>query len=262
VNEIILDARPVRAAVMPLDQARRLGARALFGEKYGERVRVITVKDYSREFCGGTHLTNTSQIGAFLITSESSVASGVRRIEAVTGWGAYERVRAHEQLIAELSALVRSTPAELGERIRRLVERARTQERAPAQPSGPEMDLDRIVRASFDVDGVRVVTARIDSAPHEALRLAGDRLRDQLGPGAYLLGGVADGRVNLVAMVSPDLHGRGVRADALLRPIAARIGGTGGGRADLAQGGGLDAARLDEALDAAADEVRHLVGMG
>ncbi|MBI3998300.1 MAG: alanine--tRNA ligase [Armatimonadetes bacterium] len=254
VNEIILEAHPVRAAIMPLEQAQRLGAMALFGEKYGERVRVVTVAGYSRELCGGAHLESTAQIGLFTITGESSVAAGVRRIEAVTGWGAYERARIHEQLIAELAGTLRTTPAELADRVRRLV--SVTVKPAPASA------VAGTVPPIVVVGDVRVATARIDGATHEQLRQAGDRLRQRLGQGVVVLGGVVEDRVNLVAMVTADLHGRGIRADALVRAVAARVGGTGGGRADVAQGGGRDAGGLDAALDAVAADVRSLVEAG
>ncbi|MGQ0570494.1 MAG: alanine--tRNA ligase [Armatimonadota bacterium] len=255
MNAVVLAARPVRAETMSLDQARRLGAKALFGEKYGEQVRVVAVQGYSRELCGGTHLTNTGAIGLATITAEGSVASGIRRIEAVTGWQAYDRARANDHLIVELAALTRATPADLLDRVRRVSEGARKAEREPR--------ADRVdggnVRAAVDVDGVRVVTARIDGATHEVLRAAGDRLRGQRGGGVYLLAGALDDRVNLVAMVTPDLLDRGLRADALVRAVAARLGGTGGGRGELAQAGGRDVSGLEQALDDTPEEVRRLL---
>jgi alanyl-tRNA synthetase len=257
VNEIVLDARPVRAATMTLDQAQRLGAMALFGEKYGERVRVVSVKGYSRELCGGTHVASTGQIGQFVITAESSAASGVRRIEAVTGWTALERARAHDRLISELAGELRTAPADLAARVRDLQDQVRALEqarRARADTGAPTATA----RVSTEIDGVHVEAHRIDGASHEDLRATGDRLR-QRARGVFVLGGVLDGRVNLVAMVTPDLHPRGLRADAILRAVAARVGGTGGGKADLAQGGGRDATRLDAALDAVADDVRGLM---
>ena len=255
VNELVLADRPVRASTMRLEEAQRRGAMALFGEKYGEHVRVIEVSGYSRELCGGTHLSATGQIGLFTITGEGSVAAGVRRIDAVTGWMAYERARAHERVLTELAGILRTTPSELPERARRLVDQARTAER----PGASRVTSDAVLREPVEIDGMRVASARIDGASHEALRLAGDDLRARLGGGVLVLGGVAGDRANVVAMVTRDLHDRGVRADAVLRAVAALIGGTGGGRADVAQGGGREVARLDEALDAVPDIVRHLV---
>jgi alanyl-tRNA synthetase len=265
VNEMALAGRRVRARAMSLEQARRLGATALFGEKYGEQVRVVEIKGISRELCGGTHLANTAGVGQFVITGESSAAAGVRRIEAVTGWGAYERARAHDGLIAELAAIVRASPAELPERVWRLAESAKGGPRAAAgavgataATAGPET----AVRVSAEVNGVRVVAARIDGATHEALRAAGDRLRDRMGAGVYVLAGKADDQVNLVTMVTAGVLRGGLRADALLRALAGPLGGAGGGRPELAQGGGGDAARLDEALVAAPEEVRRLLAGG
>ncbi|MGH2670624.1 MAG: DHHA1 domain-containing protein, partial [bacterium] len=229
--------------------------------KYGEQVRVVQVAGYSRELCGGTHLTATGQIGLFTITAEASVAAGVRRIEALTGWPAYERARANERLIEDVAAEVRASPAELLERVRRLAEQVRALEHHQKRREFTEAPT-ATVRVSATVEDVHVEAQRLDDAGHEDLRTAGDRLRERIGRGVIVLGGVANGRVNLVAMVTPDLHGRGVRADAVVRAVTARLGGTGGGRADVAQGGGRDAARLDEVLDAVPDIVRSLVDAG
>ncbi|MDR7537053.1 MAG: alanine--tRNA ligase [Armatimonadota bacterium] len=260
VNAVVLEGRRVRAAVMPLEQAVRLGAMALFGEKYGERVRVVTVADYSRELCGGTHLRSTAEVGLFLITAEVGIAAGVRRIEALTGLAAYERARAAERLLAELGAQLRVAPAEVADRVRRLQQEVRTLQRQRGVPGGAAVEAAAPI--TVDVDGVRVATARIDGATHEALREAGDRLRTELGQGVLVLGGAVGDRVNLIAMVTADLHARGLRADTLLRAVAGRVGGTGGGRAELAQGGGRDPTALDAALAAVPAEVRRLLGGG
>ncbi len=255
VNELILADRPVRGSVMPLEQAQRLGAMALFGEKYGEQVRVVEVKGYSRELCGGTHASATGQIGLFTITAESSVAAGVRRIEAVCGWPAYDRARANERLVAEIAGVVRASPAEVLDRVRRLAEQAR-EDRTP-----PDRTVTKdVLPTTVDINGVRVATARIDGASHEALREVGDRVRARVGDGVIVLGGTSGDRVNVVAMVTGALQARGVRADAIVRAVTARLGGTGGGRADLAQGGGREAGRLDEVLGAVPEIVRGLVG--
>jgi len=260
VNEMILAGRPVRARVLPLDEARRLGAMALFGEKYGEQVRMVEVVGVSRELCGGTHLTNSAEVGQFVITGEGSAAAGIRRIEAVTGWAAYERSRANDRLIADLAAAVRSSPSELLDRVKRLVEQAR----GPREGS-PRLAVEEpaaTVRVSATVEDVHVEAVRMDGASHEELRRAGDRLRERYGRGVFILGGADGDRVNLVVMVTPDLHPRGVRADHLVRAVAARVGGTGGGKADLAQGGGRAPELLDAALDAAPDAVRAMMAGG
>ncbi|MBM3469411.1 MAG: alanine--tRNA ligase [Armatimonadetes bacterium] len=257
VNEMVMKARPVRAAAMTLDRARDLGSKALFGEKYGEVVRVVSVEGYSRELCGGTHLTNTGEVGLFTIISESGVAAGIRRIEAVTGWRAYERALGNEQLLAEIGTSLRAAPSEVLERVHRLSDQVRALERIERQRQAGEIGETHHDEA--DVGGLRVVTARLeDGAAHDSLRAAGDRLRHRLGSGVYVLASASGDRANLVVMVTPDLTGRGVRADALVRAIAARMGGTGGGKAELAQAAGRDVERLDEALASAAAEVRRL----
>jgi alanyl-tRNA synthetase len=258
VYEMVLAARPVRARVMPLAEAHRLGATALFGEKYGERVRMVEVAGYSRELCGGTHLSNTSALGAFAITSEGSAAAGIRRIEAVTGWAAYDRARTHERQLAEVAAAIRATPADLLERVRRLAEQAKGGGREPARREA-DVDLDEATQVAEQVDGLRVVAARVDGATHEALRAAGDRLRERMGGGIYVMAGVGGDRVHLVVMVTPEAQARGLRADLLLRGLAGALGGTGGGRADLAQGSGRDAAALPGALSALPGRVRELL---
>jgi alanyl-tRNA synthetase len=204
--------------------------------------------------CGGTHLSNTAEVGLFLITAEGSAASGIRRIEAVTGWSAYERARAHDRVIAELSALTRAAPAELVERVTRLSDQAKNAQRPPAGRDG----ADLTVRSSTQVDGVAVITARIEGAGHEALRAAGDRLRERMGAGVYILAGASGDRVNMVTMVTPDVQERGIRADDLMRTLAGELGGTGGGRPEMAQGAGRDPDRLDAVLEGAAEHVRRL----
>ncbi len=259
VNEMVMSARRVRAATMPLEQAQRSGAKALFGEKYGEHARVIDIDGTSRELCGGTHLSNTGQVGLFTITSEGGVAAGIRRIEAVAGWQAYERAGDLERLVAELSGVLKAAPAELAERARRLADDVRRleRERETLQRQGAPAPVSL---AEQDVGGVKVVTSRVDGAAQDALRAVGDRLREQRGEGAYLIGGVVGEKVNLVAMVTAGPRERGLRADDLVRAAAGRLGGSGGGRADLAQGAGRDPARLDEALAAVPEDVGRLIG--
>ncbi|MDQ7857193.1 MAG: alanine--tRNA ligase [Armatimonadota bacterium] len=255
VYEQVLEARPVRARLTSLDEARRLGAMALFGEKYGERVRVVEIVGYSRELCGGTHVANTAEIGAFAITGESSAAAGIRRLEAVTGWGAYDRARAVERLLAEVAAVLRTSPADLLERARRLAEQV-------TRPQGRVTDdrVDMRLALTTSVDDIQIKVAKVDGVDHETLRSVGDRLRGRNGSGVFVAAGVVNGRVNLVVMVTPDLHARGVRADALIHALTSRLGGSGGGRPELAQGGGKDPARLEEVLRAVPSEVRRLLG--
>ncbi len=256
VNERIFDDLPVRARWMSYEEAVAQGAMALFGEKYGDRVRVISVDGYSRELCGGTHVVRTSQIGLFKVTDEGSVAAGVRRLEAVTGRGAYTFMRGQETTLRSLAAILRVVPTEVPDRVRKLAERVKALEREVdvAQASVGREDLDAIRARAQDVEGIRVITGRVDGLTHEALRRIGDRLKDQTDRTVVVVGSVREERVNLVAMVTRDLVGR-VHAGELVKAVATIVGGTGGGRPEVAQAGGRD----PEKLDAALAEVPHLL---
>jgi alanyl-tRNA synthetase len=257
VYEQALADLPVRATWMAQDEALASGAMALFGEKYGEQVRVITIDDYSRELCGGTHLSRTGQIGLFKITAEEGIAAGVRRIEAVTGRGAFARAAAHEQTLRAAAEALKTTPEELADRAARLAERVRQLERQ--LQSGPgiasDADLNALIGRAAEVDGLPVITGRFDGLTPDALRGIGDRLRAKAAPAVIVLGSVADGRVHLVAMAT---RGAAVHAGDLVKAVAARVGGSGGGRPDVAQAGGRDPEHLDGALAGTADLVRSL----
>ena len=257
VYEQILADLPVRATWMKQEDALASGAMALFGEKYGEQVRVVTVDDFSRELCGGTHLSRTGQIGLFKITSEEGIAAGVRRLEAVTGRGAFARVAEQEQALRASAAVLKTTPEELADRVARLAERVRQLERRGL--SGPgvrsEEDLDELIRRAATVDGLKVIIGRFDGLTPDALRGIGDRLRAKVAPAVVVLGSVADERVHLVAMVTKDAA---VHAGELVKAVAAHVGGSGGGSGEVAQAGGRDPARLDSALELAAGLVRSL----
>ncbi|MGH2453845.1 MAG: alanine--tRNA ligase [bacterium] len=259
VNEQIFAALPVRPRWMAYDEAIRRGAMALFGEKYGERVRVVEVLGYSRELCGGTHLTNTSQTGLFKIVAEGSAAAGIRRIEAVTGRGVAAWLRAQEAALAEAAEVLKVAPAEVPARVRRLTAQVRQLEREVAGLSrvSQAQDLDRLVAGAGEVEGITVLAARVDGLSHDALRRVGDALRDRLPTGVFVLGGAVNERTNLVVMVTADLNRRGLRADGLIKEVALHLGGSGGGRADLAQAGGREIERLDEALAGVPDLVRR-----
>jgi alanyl-tRNA synthetase len=259
VYERVLADLPVRATWMPQQEALASGAMALFGEKYGEQVRVVTIDEYSRELCGGTHLSRTGQIGLFKIVAEEGIAAGVRRIEAVTGQGAYARVAEQERALKVTAEILNTTPDELAERVRRLAERVRQLEREAqsGRPGGSEEELQALLRGAADVDGLRVITGRFDGVGPDALRAIGDRLRAKATPAVVVLGGVVDGRVHLIAMVTKDAVGS-VHAGELVKALASRVGGSGGGRADVAQAGGRDPERLDAALAGAAELVRSM----
>jgi alanyl-tRNA synthetase len=260
VNAKILDAIPVRVRFLPYEEALRRGAVALFGEKYGDVVRMVSVGEYSRELCGGTHVRNTGEIGSFWITQETGVASGVRRIEAVCGWAALRHLRSMGDLVEGLAAKLRASPEEVPARVDRLQARVRELERAleSLRHQAAAEEVERLVQSAQEVDGVRVVVARFDGLPQDALRAVGDRLRDRIQSGVVVVGGAHNGRVALVAMVTKDLLDR-VQAPDVVRAVAELVGGTGGGRPELAQAGGRDPARLDEALSRTPEIVRLLV---
>ncbi|TBV70609.1 alanine--tRNA ligase [Pseudoxanthomonas winnipegensis] len=234
---------------MGMQEALDFGAMALFGEKYGERVRVLRMGDTSTELCGGTHVQRTGDIGLFKIVSESGVSAGVRRIEAVTGQGALDYVDGEERRLSEAAGLLGGSAAEVVERIRQLTERQRKLEREleslkAKAASGATADL---AGQAVEVDGIKVLAARLEGFDAKALRDAVDRLKQQLGDTVILLAGTEGGKAALVAGVNGAAMGR-VKAGELLGHVAGLIGGKGGGRPDLAQGGGEDGPALASAL--------------
>jgi alanyl-tRNA synthetase len=253
VNEQVQANVVVSPAEMDLQEALRSGAMALFGEKYGDRVRVIRIGDFSTELCGGTHLDATGQIGLFKVTDEGAVASGVRRIEAVTGEPALAHVGREEAALRESAGLLKIPPLELPRRLAALLEDQKRLEKQLAQLEGKlaRSQAQDLAAAAKQVAGVAVLAARLDGLDADGLRSVVDTLRDRVPSGIIVLGGSVDGKVNLVAAVSKDLSKR-FPAGRLVQEIARMVGGGGGGRPDLAQAGGKDASKLDEALGAVA----------
>ena len=241
------------------------GALAFFGERYGERVRTVQIGEtqpVSFEVCGGTHLERTGQIGTFRLVGESSVGTGVRRIEAVTGRGGEEWVSQRLRQLDEASALLRSAPAELPQRIESLLAQAEEARRSlrAGQRETSRQEADVLLEEARDVGGVQVLAVQSDAPDAQALREMGDRLRDKLGSGVVVLGSVFNGRPGLLAMVTPDLVERGFDAGAIVNEAARVMGGGGGGQPRLAQAGGKDASKLGDALAAVADIVTRQTG--
>jgi len=249
VNEHVQANIVVTSMEMGLQEALQGGAMALFGEKYGERVRVIRIGDFSTELCGGTHLEATGQIGLFKVVNEGAVASGVRRIEAVTGEDALRHVGQEEAALRESAGLLKIPPLELPKRLQKLLDEQKLLEKQLAQLEGrlAKSRALELVSSAKEVAGVAVVAARLDGLDPEGLRSVVDTLRGRLGSGVICLGSVVDGKVNLVASVSKDLTRR-FQAGTLVQEIAKLVGGGGGGRPDLAQAGGRDPSKLDDAL--------------
>ncbi|WP_054949109.1 alanine--tRNA ligase [Numidum massiliense] len=250
VNARIWLNEPVDTLVKPLAEAKEMGATALFGEKYGNVVRVVKVADYSLELCGGTHVSRTAEIGLFKIVSEGSIGSGVRRIEAVTGQHAYRYLSDQLQLLKQSAELVKSKVAEVPERIEALQHTLKRVERENESLKAKltQAEAQQIVRQVQDVAGVPVLAARVDAADMNSLRNTVDALKQQLPQGIVVLGATVGDKVQLVASVSPDLVQDGYHAGKLVKEVATRCGGGGGGRPDLAQAGGKEPDKLQAAL--------------
>ena len=259
VNREILANAETDARVMALEDAQKAGAMMLFGEKYGEEVRVLSIGS-SKELCGGTHVTRTGDIGLFKIVSEGGVAAGVRRIEAVTGEGAVAWVQAQQALLDAASASVRTPAAELPERIGQMQDNVRALERELTRLKSQLASSagDDLASTAVDVKGVKVLTATLDGADVKALRETMDKLKDKLGSAAIVLATAGDGRVTLIAGVTKDLTAK-VKAGELVNVVAQQVGGKGGGRADMAQAGGSQPENLPAALESVTSWVERLL---
>jgi alanyl-tRNA synthetase len=254
VNRRIRENAPVATEVMDKDAAVTAGATALFGEKYGDSVRVVRMGDFSMELCGGTHTEATGNIGLFKIVQEAGIAAGVRRIEATTGAKAVDAVQGQEQLIDSLASLVKSDRSQLAGRLKRLMEQQKEMEREIATLQ-QRLDADRassLIDQVQTVAGVKLLAVRIDNLDGKQVREQADKLRDQIQSGVVVLGSVHEGKVALLVAVTKDLTAQ-VQAGALIKPLAEMVGGRGGGRPDLAQAGGTQPEQLDAALAAVAD---------
>ncbi len=269
VNEWIARNDPVHAITTTLDEAKRLGAMALFGEKYGDVVRMVEVGEgeYSRELCGGTHVRSTAEIGAFRILHETSSAANVRRIEAVTGPVAVELLREHDRLLGDVATQLRTRPQDTPDAVRKLAEERRRLEKqlkagASNGAADAHVDLDALIASAGESAGATVLSAAVDAPDAKTLLEIVDRLKGRLPGAAILLGAAGDGRVQLVASVAPELVARGVRAGEVVKRAAALVGGGGGGRDTLAQAGGRDPERLGEALDAGRAAIEAALATG
>lgn len=258
VNEQVVASLPVGGRETSYDEAVAGGAMALFGEKYGDRVRIVEIDEFSKELCGGTHLGHTGEIGPFVVVSEGSVAAGVRRIEALTGSAAIERNLRQQAMLESLARDVRVSWSDLPEQLNAMRSKLRDSEREIARLRGQMAgsSIDGLIQNAVDVDGVRLVAARVPAETRDALRQIGDRLRDKLGSGVVVLGAVIEGRPSLLAMVTRDVIDRGVKAGELVSESAVHVDGRGGGRPDLAEAGGKDPEGLDRAIASVEQSVR------
>ncbi|HEV7752316.1 MAG TPA: alanine--tRNA ligase [Baekduia sp.] len=251
VNEWVLRNDPVRPITTTLKEAQEAGAMALFGEKYGEVVRMVQIGDgdYSKELCGGTHVRSTAEIGVFRVVSEGSSASNVRRIEAVTGPEAVTLLRSHDALVREAASALRTSPEQVPARVADLQQQLKAA--AKSGSANGAVDVGALAGQATELDGVRVLTSTVQVPDAKALLDAADRLKNALGDAAIVLGADTGGKVALVASVAPALVQRGIKAGQLVKVAAEVVGGGGGGRDTMAQAGGKDPAKLDDALAAA-----------
>ena len=252
VNAKIAEGIDVVTQELPIDEARKSGARALFGEKYGDIVRVVSMTEFSVEFCGGTHVNNTAQIRSFKILSEAGVAAGVRRIEALTADNVTAYYRNLENEFAEAAKAAKSEPANLAKKITELNDEIK------ALKSENESLKDKIANASAgdvmknvrEIKGVKVLAAEIDNLDMNQLRNLGDSLKEKLGEGLVFIASTKDGKVSIVAMATDAAVKAGVSAGNVIKAVAGLVGGKGGGRPNMAQAGGTNADGIKECLEA------------
>lgn len=252
VNERILEDIPVDVSETTLDSAMKSGAVALFGEKYGETVRMVSVGEFSKELCGGTHVRSTGQIGTFKIVGESSIAAGVRRIEAVTGRGAQKRALELERKLRTIADLLKSSIDEAPARVERLLSDLRSlQDEVEALRAKATSDrVSTLVSGAVSAGESKVIVAAIEGADHQQLRSICDEIREKIASGIVLLSSSSGGKLAFTCMVTKDLVGKGVSAVEIVNAAARVAGGGGGGRPDMAQAGGRDPGREQDALHA------------
>ena len=250
VNDKIAEAIQVRTDVMTMDEAKKTGAMALFGEKYGETVRVVSMGDFSKEFCGGTHVKNTSEIAAFKIISENGVAAGVRRIEALTGDNVFAYYRNLEKELLEAAKAAKATPATLTEKIEHMQAeiKALTSENESLKSKAAKEALGDVMDQIVEVKGVKLLASAVDGVDMNGLRDLGDQLKEQLGEGVIVLASSCEGKVNLIVMATDAAMKQGAHAGNLIRSIAGKVGGGGGGRPNMAQAGGKNPAGIPDAI--------------
>lgn len=261
VNEKILSALNVDVKEMTLEEAKKTGATALFGEKYGEKVRVVNIGGYSVEFCGGTHLSNTAEAGIFKIIAENGVAAGVRRIEATTGFGALNYYEEKDYALSEIGSMLKAAPNNLVTKITSLMEEnkrlTKEIESLKAKMSGGL--VDDIINARVNINGVDVVCSQVKGLEMNDLRTMGDQLKDKLGSGIVILASGEGDKVSFVVMCTDDAVKKGAKAGDIVKAAATVCGGGGGGRPNMAQAGGKDASKLDEALNVAIKTVEAMI---
>ena len=261
VNEKIQEALPVTTQVMDIEEAKKSGAMALFDEKYSEKVRVVSMGDFSKELCGGTHVANTSAITAFKLVSESGIAAGVRRIEALTGDGVFKYYKEQEAELAKAAKLLKTAPQSVCEKIEHLYSEIKSlQAENDALKSKAAKDaLGDVMNQVQEIKGVKLLAAKLEGVDMNGLCDLGDQLKEKLGDGVVVLASVNDGKVNLMATATDEAQKKGAHAGNLIKAIAALVGGGGGGRPGMAQAGGKNPAGVDDAIKEAAKVVESQI---
>ena len=262
VNDKIAESLPVDTKVMSIEDAKKSGAMALFGEKYGDEVRVVGMGEFSKEFCGGTHVKNTGMIGQFKIISESGVAAGIRRIEAITGHNVIKYYENLEHTIAEAAKMLKASPDKLVEKAKHLMEemKALQSENESLKNKAAKEALGDVMDKVVEIGGVKVLSVEIPYTDGNELRNLGDELKNKLGEGLIFLASAKDGKVNLVAMATDGAVKAGVHAGNLIKAVAPIVGGGGGGRPNMAQAGGKLPDKIGQAVEAVKDEVKKQLG--
>jgi alanyl-tRNA synthetase len=265
VNQRILENHPLNIEYKSLDTAKAEGAIALFGEKYGDTVRTVQIggsQPFSYELCGGTHIDSTGEIGTFIITSEGSAAAGIRRIEAVTGSQAYRLVQQRMKTLQQTADLLKTSPEQVEEKVQSVLEELHhtEKERNRLIHEMAADSFDQQLQSSVDISGVKVLTLNLPGADRDTLREMADKFRQKVSSGVAVLAALIDDRPALVAAVTKDLIEKGIKAGDLVNVVAEPLGGKGGGRPDMAQAGGKDAARIDESLNKVIPWVKEKLG--
>ena len=261
VNDAILASLDINCENMGINEAKEKGAMALFGEKYGNEVRVVTMGDFSIELCGGTHLNNTSQVGMFKILSEGGVAAGVRRIEAITGKAVYEYLKERDAVINDVCASLKAKEDNLTQRASQVVEenKALAKELHDLKAKMSLQSADSILDSKVDVNGVNLVTAKFEDMDMNTLRETADSLRDKLGSGVLVMANVADNKVNFIVTATKDAVDKGIHSGNIVREVAQIAGGKGGGRPNMAQAGATDVSKVEDALAYAQEVIKSQV---
>ena len=251
VNEKIAENIAVETQVMTMDEAKKTGAMALFDEKYGETVRVVSMGDFSKEFCGGTHVKRTADITTFKIVSESGIAAGVRRIEALTGDNVFAYYRQLEDELAQAAKAAKTTPANLIEKIEHMMAelKALQSENEALKSKAAKEALGDVMNQVTEVKGIKLLAASVEGVDMNGLRDLGDQLKAKLGEGVVVLASSMEGKVNLVAMATDEAMARGAHAGNLIKGIAGLVGGGGGGRPNMAQAGGRNPEGINQAIE-------------